>query len=398
MTIWAAKSDEQARTVIRRMLGHQEWFVVAWQAVVCAGSLAIDNYRDGWPQLVIIVVTAAHLAAIPAFARYGGPFSHGGVWIYVALAWVLLLPCAMLLLIDFRADSTRLAGIPIGNFAVSTLTVFAFFPWWSGRKTRWVRIGELLYVSLAVLLPGVVIALVAEPGAYSYLSALIVSTPNLVGYILGRTIRQLCEVAIQQQVEVQQQSYDEFFNFLHSHVKAGIAAVRAEWGNSAAMREKLEELEQAVSDRRIDFLLSGERVPLAALLSERIRTFAGTLTLAETPRVAALTVPKSAGVLISRALGDLLKNAMLHGGQVVSISAHTEGDQLRLEIKDDGPGFDPALLEDETLSVARLRCAAKGLGGDLVATPTGQGSTLRLTVPLDPPAAEERPRHARTAR
>jgi len=66
----------------------------------------------------------------------------------------------------------------------------------------------------------------------------------------------MCRVAAQRQIEVQQQSYDEFFNFLHSHVKAGVAAVKAEWGDDAAMREKLSELEQAVSDRRIELLLA----------------------------------------------------------------------------------------------------------------------------------------------
>lgn len=400
MTILAWSSGgEQERSIIRRMLGNQEWFVVSWQALVCAGSLTIDDYRGGWPQFTILVVTALHLVAVPIFARNGGPFSHGGKLIVAALLWALLFPCAMLLLVDSTSDTSRLAGVPMGNYVVSTLTVFAFYPWWRGRKTRQVRVYELLYVATAVTLPGIVVlACLTGPTTVGYKSAASIAAFNVAGYVLGRTIRRICRVAIEQQVEVQQQSYDEFFNFLHSHVKAGIAAIRAEWGNTAAMREKLEELEQAVSDRRIEFLLSGERVPLAALFSERIRTFAGTLILTETPRVGPLTVPRAVGLLISRALGDLLKNAVLHGGNVVAVRAETGRDQLTLEICDDGQGFDPAFLDDDNLSIARLRRSARDLGGDLKNLEAENGTVLRLVVPLDPQLEGSDAVHASIAR
>lgn len=384
VTLWAGSSDgELERLTIRRMVGKQEWFVVSWQALICAGSSALDDYRPGWPILLIVGATVMHVVAVPIVSRIGGAFAHGRPWILLALAWALLFPCVMLLLIEPTGSSHQLTGIPMGNYAASTLTVFAFYPWWHGNKTRRLWISEIAYVAVAAALPGAIIVIAQTgPTFTGFRSAAMIGAFNVAGYVLGRTIRVMCRVAAQQQVEVQQQNYEEFFNFLHSHVKAGIAAVRAEWGNDAAMREKLEELEQAVSDRRIEFLLAGHRVPLAALLSERIRTFAGTLQLIETPRVGALTVPRSIGVLVSRALGDLLKNAVLHGGHTVAVRAEIEHKELQLEVSDNGPGFNESILEDDNCSVARLRRAARDLGGDLIAPPVAAGAVLRLTVPL----------------
>ncbi|CRK59282.1 hypothetical protein [Alloactinosynnema sp. L-07] len=213
-------------------------------------------------------------------------------------------------------------------------------------------------------------------------SGAMVAIFNVSGYLLGRTIRVLCRVAAKLQVEVQQRNYEEFFNFLHSHVKAGVAAIRAEWGNTTAMGEKLNELEEAVSERRIEFLLASEQVPLAAVLSERLRTFAGVLDLTETPRVGALTVVRPVGVMVSRALGDLLKNAVLHGGRSVTVRLKFDAVSLEMDVVDNGPGLAAAVLQDDTRSLARLRVAALELGGDLTVLPCDAGAHVRLLIPL----------------
>ena len=80
------------------------------------------------------------------------------------------------------------------------------------------------------------------------------------------------------------------------------------------MLEKVGELERAVSEQRLAQMLSMDRVPVAMLCSERIRAFTGVIHVAETPRTGARTVRGPVGKLIDRALGDLLKNAVLHGG------------------------------------------------------------------------------------
>lgn len=388
VTLGSSRHDLE-RFTIQRMIGKQEWFVVSWQALVCAGSWALDDYRPGWPSLLIACATVMHLVAVPIVSRIGGAFAHGRPWILLSLIWALLFPGVMLLLVEPSERGNQLIGIPMGNYAVSTLTVFAFYPWWRGVKTRRMWILEIAYVAVAAALPGAVVVIAQTGPTFAGIqSAIMIVAFNVAGYILGRTIRVLCSVAAALQLEVQQQNYQEFFDFLHSHVKAGLAAIRSESGDSDAMGEKLEELEQAVSDRRIEFLLASERVPLAAVISERIRTFTGVLRFTETPRVGVLTVPRSVGVLVSHALGDLLKNAALHGGMTVAVCAESGGQQLKLEVRDDGPGLDASVLEDETRSLARLRGAARALGGDLTAPPSADGALVRLTVPLRPPQVE----------
>lgn len=379
---WSPESELE-RSTIQRILGKQEWFVMSWQALVCAVSWALDDYRPGWPQLLIMCATVMHIIAVPVVSRIGGPFANGPPWIFLSLAWVILFPCGMLLLVEPAGSSHQLVGIPMGNYAVSTLTVFAFYPWWRDVKTRALWIAEIVYVAVAVTLPGAVIVIAQTGPTFSgFQSAATVVVFNIAGYYLGRTIRELCRVAAQLQVEVQQQNYEEFFNFLHSHVKAGIAAIREELGKPAAMNEKLGELQQTISDRRIEFLLKRNRVPLALVFSERIRTFTDILRISETPQLGPLTVPREVGILANRALGDLLKNAALHGGKTVALSAEVKPHQLKIEIRDDGPGLNAFVLENETCSLALLRGAARALGGDLTAPPIADGTLFRLTIPL----------------
>ncbi len=183
------------------------------------------------------------------------------------------------------------------------------------------------------------------------------------------------------QAETEQQKNEEFFDFLHSHIKAGLAAVKLEQPNVKAMLEKVEELEQTVSEQRIMHLLSMDRVPLAALFSERIRAFTGVVAIAETPRSGARTVSAPVGALLDRALGDLLKNAAVHGAATVWVRMAQQDDILVVEVDDDGPGFDNAVLDNSGSSLHRLRASARELGGDLRREPRPpRGSRLVFSV------------------
>jgi signal transduction histidine kinase len=125
-----------------------------------------------------------------------------------------------------------------------------------------------------------------------------------------------------------------------------------------------------------------DRVPVAMLCSERIRAFTGVIHIAETPRSGARTVRGPVGTLIDRALGDLLKNAVVHGAATVWVRMAPLDDMLLLEVADDGPGFDEAAMDNPGTSLHRLREKARELGGDLVkAARSPHGSRLTLTVP-----------------
>lgn len=387
------------RATTQRLVGRLEWMVALWQGTSAAIPASVDTFRYGWVSIALGAVAAAHFASVPFIARYGGPFARGPRWIAASLALVVVVPVGFGLLVEPGQFAAGPAGTPLCNYPGATMVLLAFYPWWSGERSRRVVGVEYGVLALVTLLPILLLAAVdPAPGPAAYLSAAFGGSYNIVGFVLGTAIGAMCRAAARAQVELQQHAYEEFFDFLHSHVKAGIAAVRADWGDEAAMREKLDELEQAVSDRRVQFLLSRRRVPLAMLVSERVRTFAGVLALTETPRIGALTVPREVGVLVGRALGDLLKNAVVHGASSASVRLRTEAGRLELEICDDGPGLPVGVLDDPSRSLHLLRAAARAAAGDLTTRPaTGRGTVMRLVVALEPPAGERTEVGTRTA-
>lgn len=243
---------------------------------------------------------------------------------------------------------------------------------------------ELLIVLVPVLEPlALVLLLDPEPTSTNYTAMAVGQIQLLAAYLTGRAVVQVCRVAVGRQLDTQRTSYEEFFTFLHSHVKAGLASVRAVQPDTSAMLEKLEELEQAVSDRRLQMLFVHERIPLAVVISERTRAFTGKLVFTERPRVGVLTVTHPVGRLINRALGDLLKNVLLHGGRQVKVSCSVLDDSLLvLKVLDNGPGFDPTVLDDPAKSLSSLRDDARSLNGDLTRDDVDEWNRMKLTVPL----------------
>lgn len=378
-------ADLERRTT-HRLLGRLEWMVALWQGTSATVSASVDVYRYDWVSVALAVLAALHFLSVPVIARFGGPFTRGPRWIAGAVALVVVVPLTFGLLVEPGTFAAGLGGTPLCNYPASTMAVLAFYPWWSGLRTRRVAIAEYAVLALVAVLPLLLLPVVdPAPGPAGYLSAAFGGTYNVLGFLLGKAIGIMCRTAARDQSELQRQTYEEFFNFLHSHVKAGVAAVRAEWGDPAAMREKLDELEQAVSDRRIQFLLSTDQVPLAALVSERVRTFHGALTLTETPRVGALTVRRAVGILVSRALGDLLSNAGVHGASSAAVRMAVGTTGLHLEVSDDGPGLDGSVLDDPARSLHRLRAAARAAGGDLTTrSAPGGGTVVHLALPAEP--------------
>lgn len=373
------------RTVTQRLVGRLEWMVAFWQGTTAAITALVDTFRFDAVQIALFAVAVGHFVSVPLIARYGGPFSWGGRWIVLAVGLVVVVPVTFGLLIEPGQFASGPAGTPLCNYPASTMVLLAFYPWWSRTRNRAVVAAEYGVLALVTALPVLLLLVVDGPGA-PLVPALVGGSYNVVGFVLGAAIGGLCRAGAREQAALQQRSYEEFFDFLHSNVKAGIAAVRVEWGNPPVAREKLDELEQAVSDRRVQFLLGLPRVPLAMLVSERVRAFTGVLRLEETPRVGAITVPRDIGVLIGRSLGDLLKNAAVHGGVGVAVRLTSDDGTIALEVVDDGPGMDPAVLTRPGCSLHRLREAATTLGGDLVAeTRPGGGTIVRLVVPWASP-------------
>ena len=84
---------------------------------------------------------------------------------------------------------------------------------------------------------------------------------------------------------------------------------------------------------------------------------------------------------------EALNNALKHAAAAsVAVRIDAEGDELRLEVTDDGQGFDPERVRDRGgLGLVTMRQRAEGLHGtfEIVSTP-GQGTTVRVQVPDQP--------------
>ena len=110
-----------------------------------------------------------------------------------------------------------------------------------------------------------------------------------------------------------------------------------------------------------------------------------------------LTEPSSASArsaLVERSLywiyQEAVTNIRKHAqSQRVSIGVVQDKDQITLTIRDDGRGFDPALLarespHDRRLGLLSMQERAAWLGGwTVIESAPGSGTTVIVTIPLD---------------
>ncbi|MGR4880935.1 ATP-binding protein [Streptomyces sp. LARHCF249] len=379
-----ADREQLTSTTIRYMVGNLEWSGPVFQAMTLFVSSVFDPY-GGSGNTIVLFLAFAHLAFVPFYLRGYGPLARGGWWTIGYPVQALLINALLMAMSEPGTFGESILCVPGCNYSAPMWLFLAYYPWPWGRLVRWRRAAEAAalagYFSYFLLL-----AYVNNGGlARAHVVSAAVSAMWLsVGFILGMAISKMCMAAAEKQIEVQQQNFAEFFDFLHSHVKSGIASIRADVADPPRVHEKLDELEVAVSNYRIELLLTREQVPLAALLSERIRTFSGVLRIASTPRVGPASVGRPIGVLVGRALGDLLSNSAKYGATAVDIACDLTRSRILIEVADDGPGLPEGVLDDESRSLNHLRGAARSLGGELTARPgaDGTGTVMQLDVPL----------------
>ncbi len=97
------------------------------------------------------------------------------------------------------------------------------------------------------------------------------------------------------------------------------------------------------------------------------------------------------GVRLSQAVGNLLANALEHGGGDVELRLRRMGERLRVEVSDDGPGLPAPVVEIARRPRAGIGSRGRGLaiaadiaerhGGRLLAAPVARGARLALELP-----------------
>jgi heavy metal sensor kinase len=121
---------------------------------------------------------------------------------------------------------------------------------------------------------------------------------------------------------------------------------------------------------------------------------------------------------LEQALGNLVENALRHGGGTIRIRAAREGDTLEIDVMDDGPGFPPSFTEHAFerfsraeqsrssggtgLGLAIVAAIASAHGGTAEIVTANRGAQIRLRIPtsaspeISEQQAPELPRRRRT--
>ncbi|MBM3095127.1 sensor histidine kinase [Ensifer sp. T173] len=89
----------------------------------------------------------------------------------------------------------------------------------------------------------------------------------------------------------------------------------------------------------------------------------------------------SAKICIYRFVQEALNNAYRHGGGVGQrVSQSTVGEQVTVEVGDNGPGFDPDRVEPTGLGLEGLRERIESLGGAFEIKVSTSGTVVRMTI------------------
>ncbi|MCV9961974.1 sensor histidine kinase [Pararhizobium sp. BT-229] len=89
----------------------------------------------------------------------------------------------------------------------------------------------------------------------------------------------------------------------------------------------------------------------------------------------------SAKICIYRFVQETLNNAYRHGGGVDQrVVQTTEGDRVRIEVADGGPGFDLDDVQPTSLGLAGLRERIESLGGTFEINSSARGTVVRMSL------------------
>ena len=372
--------EDLARHTTQRLVGKLEAVALVVQATGLTTTATIDKLMPGGQQL-LYGLAVVHIALAIVVLRVGGPFRWGAGWAGVWLGLVFVMPLIMAHLVAPTQYGSSPACVPLCGYANGPFLIMAFYPWIHPRFTSIRPVLEVtLIVALGVeqfLLVHTLQGQLTSTNVTSVLSGLL---GNTTAFLVGKAVGSMCRRAARAQLEQQHENYEEFFNFLHSHVKGSILAIKKKGVSADSALSQLRYLDEVVTTRRLQMMGFTGNVPLAAIFKEHIRRFEGSVGRA--PQIGALSVDRTAAQLIDRALGDLLSNAVHHGSRVDIDFTRHDG-LLRLQVSDDGPGLPDDVLDDPSTSLFRLRRDARSVGGDLTAQQAAQpGACLVFSVPI----------------
>lgn len=360
-----------------------EAVVLLLQATNLVMSAVNDRYRDGAIPIVL-TLGVLHLALAVLVVYRRGPLTRGHAWtsVWIAMIFVVQLALANLLAPgDFAAYGN---GVPMGNYALIPLTVFAFYPWDGFRNPLRRRAIECALIVAIASHPLLILGLMHrwDLTAAHVRSVAQYAVWAVVWFLTGKGIAWLCRIAVQVETEALTRSYEVALGDFHSHVES--AARRIDSGHDP--RQVGRELRETTYARRRQLLLQEHNVGAVDIVKNAIRLHGDRLTLLSVPRLGALTIPRERAIVLEQGLADLLKNVVDHGGGAVALDFALDGDTMIFDLRDNGPGLAPEAFAEPASSMQRLRRRLLEWGGDLLQRDagTGAGAAIRLVLPLRP--------------
>lgn len=376
-------SVELLATTTYKLIRPFEAMALLLQATNLFASAVNDRYRPiGLP--VVLALGVVHLALAGLVLRHRGPLTRGRTWTagWIAMIFVVQMLLAHLLAPgDFAASGV---GVPMGNYALIPLAVFAFYPWRGFRDVGRRRLIEAGLITAIVLHPLLIVGLMHRwqlTGAHVRSVALYAGWA-FVWFLVGKGIAWLCRISVQVETEALSASYTTALGDLHTYVER--AADQIEAGYEA--REVAQRLRQLTATRRRQLLLQDDNVGAVDIFKNAVRAHGDRLRLLSGPALGGLTVPREYAILLDQALADLLKNVVMHGGGSVEMDLVVADSTMTLDVRDHGPGLEPSQFDAPGSSLQRLRTRLVERGGDLHLRPAppGGGAAVRLTLPLQP--------------
>jgi signal transduction histidine kinase len=172
----------------------------------------------------------------------------------------------------------------------------------------------------------------------------------------------------------------------------GTASLVAEPEAARRIQGAVEELDRVIRDLR-NYIFGLEpgvlaQRPLDQALEELVTEFqerSGVVAIAEIDPGAAAALAQDAAEVV-QLVREALSNVSRHADAAtcrVSLHRDPDADVVRLEIDDDGRGFDPAAAEGGGRGVGNLRSRTARLGGrtEIEGVP-GEGTTVRIAIPV----------------
>ncbi|MGD8200026.1 sensor histidine kinase [Ornithinimicrobium sp. W1679] len=388
----------RVRGILAPAGGLDRWLQVVLLALVLACALRYVDRHGLGPTGQVVLAGAAGFALVYA-ARAAVPTGAGG-----PVAWVLL-TTALWTSLTLAAPSFAWTAVPVA-FAVLQVLPFS---WAAGVvvlmtavvSAGWLRIAERFDVTIVVGPVGIaLVTVVAYRSLERESTARQLLLDELTAAQVDLAAAQRQSGALAERTRLSREIHDSVGQGLSS-INLLLNAAQQDWDRSpevarahvrtaaSTARDELEEVRRVVRDLApagLDGDVHGAALPAA--VRRLVEVDAHGLDASVHVHGAPVPVPPDVGTAVMRSARGALANAVEHADArtvVVTLTYHP--DELLLDVRDDGRGFDPARPGTggaRGRGLNGIHHRAKELGGQAtVESSPGEGTTLSVAFPLD---------------